>query len=497
MSRLKINTIASIISQATVIACGFILPRLLLRSFGSDVNGLISSITQFLQVIAFLELGVGAVVESSLYKPLSEHDNTKVSQIITSATRFYRKIALALLIYVIILVFVYPGTVGANYKYNDVVILIIAISINSFAQYYFGTVNTLLLGADLRSYIVNIFTIITTIANTIICVVLIKTGATIQIVKVASAMVLLIKPLALKRYISTHYSINYKEAYENEPISQKWYGIAQHFAAVVLDGTDVIVLTLFTTLMDVSVYSIYNLVVYGIRSLILAPATGIQAKLGALIVQKQKNALDQMFEKIDWGLHSVTTIVFGCTMILIIPFISIYTSGVKDTNYINTEFAVVITLAQGFRCIRLPYNLVILGGGHYKQTQSNYIIAAIINILVSVVFAIWFGLIGVAIGTLAAFLYQNVWMAHYVSRNIICWPFRNFVKQSLVDFLIILIGYFSTESLYFGEYTYVTWALNGLLVLSVWILISLCINFVFYKNRVCDVVREVKNFILR
>lgn len=66
------NTISSLLAQITVLVCGFILPRFFLQSFGSEVNGMVNSIAQFLGVISFLELGVGAVVESALYKPLAE-----------------------------------------------------------------------------------------------------------------------------------------------------------------------------------------------------------------------------------------------------------------------------------------------------------------------------------------------------------------------------------------------------------------------------------------
>ena len=60
--RLAKNTISSLTFQICTIVCGFILPRLILLYYGSEVNGLVNSITQFLQIIAFLELGVGAVV---------------------------------------------------------------------------------------------------------------------------------------------------------------------------------------------------------------------------------------------------------------------------------------------------------------------------------------------------------------------------------------------------------------------------------------------------
>jgi hypothetical protein len=83
------NTLSSLIFQITTIICGFILPRLILQTFGSTTNGLVNSITQFLQIISFMELGVGAVVQSSLYKPLVDKDNKLISKITVSARRFF------------------------------------------------------------------------------------------------------------------------------------------------------------------------------------------------------------------------------------------------------------------------------------------------------------------------------------------------------------------------------------------------------------------------
>ena len=80
--KLAKNTVSSLLFRITTIICGFIIPRLILNSYGSEVNGLINSIMQFLGIIAFLELGVGAVVQSSLYKPLSDNDNDGISSIV-------------------------------------------------------------------------------------------------------------------------------------------------------------------------------------------------------------------------------------------------------------------------------------------------------------------------------------------------------------------------------------------------------------------------------
>ena len=115
--RLALNTISSLIFQICTIICGFILPWLILNSFGSEVNGLVNSISQFLGIISFLELGVGAVMQSSLYKPLAEKDNALMSKIMVSGQKFFSKLALILLVYVIVLMAGYPFVVNKSFGF--------------------------------------------------------------------------------------------------------------------------------------------------------------------------------------------------------------------------------------------------------------------------------------------------------------------------------------------------------------------------------------------
>lgn len=98
--RLAANTVSSLMLQLCTIICGFILPRMILAGFGSNVNGMINSITQFLGVISFLELGVGSVIQSSLYKPLADKDNETISKIIVSGQKFFSRLAMILFVYV-------------------------------------------------------------------------------------------------------------------------------------------------------------------------------------------------------------------------------------------------------------------------------------------------------------------------------------------------------------------------------------------------------------
>ena len=60
-----LNIISSLLLQVTTLICGFIVPKIIIEKFGSNVNGLVSSITQFLAYITLLEAGIGPVIKSA------------------------------------------------------------------------------------------------------------------------------------------------------------------------------------------------------------------------------------------------------------------------------------------------------------------------------------------------------------------------------------------------------------------------------------------------
>lgn len=477
------NTAASLIAQITTLICGFILPRLFLQHYGSEVNGLVNSISQFLSVIAFLELGVGAVVQSSLYKPLAEKDNQQISKVVVSANKFFQRLACILLVYVISLMIIYPFIANQNFGFIYTATLIAAISISSFAQYYFGIVNSLLLNADQRGYIQYNAQTVTIILNTIVCAIMISMDGTIQIVKLVTSLIYLARPIILQIYVNNHYTINWKIKYTQEPIKQKWNGVAQHVASVVLDGTDTIVLTVFSTLSNVSIYSVYFLVVKGVKTLFLSVTNGIQALIGELWAKQELDQLKSFFGWIEWLIHTGTTYVFSCTAALIVPFIQVYTLGIRDANYIQPTFAILLTLANAMHCLRLPYNIMVLAAGHYKQTQRNYIVAAILNIAVSVLTVKIWGLIGVTIGTLVAMTYQTIWLAIYDSRHFIYWPLKKVIRQFLVDiissFLIISFG----SHIVLKDITYFNWFFMAIKVAIVALFVAFCLNSLFYRSK--------------
>ena len=480
--RLAKNISSSLIYQITVIVCGFILPRLILVTYGSSINGLVNSISQFMQLIAFLELGVGSVVESALYKPIAERNKSQIDSIVSSAEKFFKIFALVMLVYVGILCFVYPFLVIDEYDFIYTVSLIIVMCISFFSQYYFGVVDRLFLSAAQLGYIQYNAQTITLVMSTVLCAIFMQMGLSIHIVKLTTSLIYLIRPIVLRLFVNKKYLINRKIKNDDEPIKQKWNGVAQHVASVVLENTDVVVLTVFSSLTDVSVYSVYHMIVYGVKTLTLSMTAGVKALLGEMWAKKSQNELRFFFNYFEWVMHSVVVIIFTCTAVLSVPFVLVYTQGLRDANYDVPLFAFVLVVANACHCLRIPYSTMIMAGGHYKQTQQKFIISTIINIVSSVVLVNFWGLIGVAIGTLLSMIYQTVWMAKYTIINFLDKSNNRHIKLFLVDVITALTIYIVAGRFTLGNITYYSWIMLAIKVLLVSVIVSFVYNFVFYRN---------------
>ena len=480
--KLILNSATSLLLQLITVICGLVLPRLILAQYGSAINGLVQSVTQFLGVVSLLDMGVGQVIQSSLYRPLVAGNQREISSILASGEKFFRRIALILVVYVLILVGVYPTVIERSFEWGFTASLILAISVNSFAQYYFGVVDRILLNADQRAYVQHISQIAALIINTVCCVVLIYLGASIQLVKLLSSLVFMARPIVVREYIKRQYPINWKIQIEGEPIQQKWHGAAQHFTAFILDGTDNIVLTVLSTLENVSIYSVYHMVIFSIRQLYQSAISSLHAIIGELWAKQDMEKLHDVYEKVEKTLHLIVVFLFSCTGMLIIPFVQVYTKGITDANYVQPVFAGLIVTAHACSCLKSVYNMPILGAGHYRQTYSCHIVSTVLNVVISIVGTWLAGLIGVAVGTLIAMAYQMIWMAYYNSKNLMHWPFRNFVKQILVDAITVTVICVIASNLQLTAMTYFAWfilAVETALIAAVVITLTTAI---FYRK---------------
>ena len=487
------NIGTNLILQIIVIVYGFIVPKIIINSFGSSVNGLISSITQFLAYITLLESGFGPVVKSALYKPIASKDNLTIGNILKTSERFFRKIAYIFLIYIILLCFLYPLLVSNDFEWIYTVSLIVIIGISTFAEYFFGMTYRLFLNAEQKTYIISTIQIFAYILSAILIVIFTKIGASIQMIKLVSGIVFVIRPILQNYYVKRKYDINFNSADSKYELKQKWDGLAQHIAAVIHGNTDVTILTIFTTLTEVSVYSVYYIVVRGLKSLIQSFTGGIDATFGDMIAKKEHENLNKKFSMYEVLYDTISTIVFSSTIILIVPFITVYTKGITDANYIRYAFGALIVISEYIWAIRLPYSSITLAAGHFKETRKGAWVECISNIVISIILVRKYGLIGVTIGTIVAMTIRTIEFVYHTNKYILNRSIWESGKKILLVILETLVIVFISRYLpYFENISYFNWIINAIMVAAVAIIITCSLNFIFFRKEFKDVLKILK-----
>ncbi len=490
--KLFLNITAGLTKQLVMVACGFILPRYMLLYYGSTVNGLVSSISHFLGFINFLDLGVGAVVQANLYAPLAEKDDAQISRIVKSSERFFRRLACIFLCYILALCFVFPSFVNSSFDAWFTVSLIVIMAISTLAQFLLGITYQILLNADQKSYIQLMLQIGTILLNTVFAVLLMRSGAGVQLVKLASAAVFVLKPLGLMLYVNRHYRIDKEIEVIGEPIKQKWNGFSQHVAYVVLRHVDIVALTFFSTLKNVSIYSVYFLVANGVTEIVLRAVTGLEALFGNMLANHEQEKLLKTFETAEWLIHNGVTVVFTCAAITVIPFVKIYTKGITDANYIAPLFSVVLLTAFATRCLRIPYFSIVKAAGHFKETQNGAYISALLNIVITVALIVRFDLVGAATGTFAAMLYHTCYFIWYLRDNILVRPVKFFVKYIFTDLIIAGLSYILTRGFVLEQPFYSVWLVLVLKVACVIIAVCFVVNVLLYRSNIQRVLQIVR-----
>ena len=250
-----VNMISSLALQICTIISGFIIPKIILSYFGSDVNGLISSLNQFLSYISLLEGGVTGVVAANLYKPLVIGDNQKLSAVVVTSKKFFNKVGTIFIAYSVCVAVAYPFVFKLNFLY--VFSLTLILSMNLLVQYMFSITLRTLLNADKKVYVVSLTQIVITVLNTLMAYISVKVYPSIHFLKLISGLLFFIQPIVYGSFVKKHYSIDWSANVDNDLLKERWNGFAVNVAAFIHNSTDVTILTIFTDLATVSIYNVY------------------------------------------------------------------------------------------------------------------------------------------------------------------------------------------------------------------------------------------------
>ncbi len=490
-----LNIFFSLVLQLVVCVRGLVLPGIIIPAYGSDVNGLVSSISQFLTYISLLEAGVGSIFRASLYKPLANNDMDKVSGIINEQKRFYRKIGIVFVLYVFALCFIYPLIAKTDVSRPYVISLLLILSISTFTEYFFSLPYTSLLSADQLVRITYIVSIVYTLMNILVSLVCVSLKADIRMIYLSMSIIGLLRPLFYTLYVRKHYHLNKNAKPDKVAMAQRKNGMVHHFAYYIHTNTDSALLTVFLGTAMVSVYNVYGAIIFGVEKIITSVSSGASAGIGNLIAIGDRKSIDKTTDVFELVQGGIATVVYTIAAILLLPFIRLYTANMTDVNYLHPAFGYTLILAEVIYCFRCIYSTISTSANKFKETQLGAVLECVVNLISSLLLVLIgkLGLLGVAIGTVLGMLVRYIFEVIFLSKNVIYRPVWKAMKMLATSASICALSVMLCHAVinYSVIETYGTWVCYAFATTFITVSVAAVIYFTLYRETALRILHRI------
>ncbi len=492
------NVLFGLSGQFIILIIGIFLPRLILKQYSDEVNGLVNAISQVFTYLALIEAGIGQATVQALYKPIVEDDKRSVSAIMSATQRYFRKLVIVYAAAVLLFALSYPLIIDTSgFKdvsllgspYLTVFLIVLLQGVSNVISFYFVNAYKQLLIADGHNYIISNLTTVSQILVALAKIVLIGIGVNI--------VVLQLSYLVINVLVAGIYAFLFKRKYSyvdfNEPpntaaLSQRNSFIIHEASSAIFSGTDVILLSVFCDLRVASIYAIYNMVFSAI-SILLS-----QLHNSCFYILGQKYNTDRegyvrVHDMYNILYISLTFILISVAYILINPFVGIYTSGVTDMDYVDKYLPFLFCLIQLLSCCRITDSNLVKVAGHAKQTVPRTIIESVINLSVSLIMVQFIGIYGVLLGTVVSLLYRTNDFVIYANLKIL--------KRSVFKQYIKLIPFFAVFAFVVILNSVIDLGIVNYGGFIVWGFILVFVSFAFYAGISLALNRDLRKFIFR
>ena len=495
------NMTMSVVCRVVSLISGLIVQRYILLSFGSTLNGLTTSINQAMAYLVLLEAGLGTASIQALYDPLTAGDWKIVSGIFSATGREYKKISAFFLIALIAISILIPLVVSKEVELFTAGLLTFITGASYVVSYIMGGKYKSLLDADGKIYVLYFLDSFSIALSCVLRVTALNSGLGIVPVQLINLVCISIKNAGYVMYVKHRYcKLNYHQQPNIKAIKKRWNVLIHSIAGIVVNNTDVVILTVFGSLKIVSVYGIYNMVFGQLSSIIQTTfMQAMQSSFGK-IYHRDKKQYEELYELYEFIISFVLFLVCSIAVVMILPFVEVYTTGVDDVEYADCLLPVLFALILLMNQIRIPALITINVAGHFKETQNGAILEVIVNIVVSLMlfFFMNLGLYGLLIGTVCSYMYRTTDVILYTHKHLIGKTMRSTLKTYAIELLaaIMVVGLFYI-AIPIHAVSVIDWVLKACCVSVAAFLLFLLINWVFDRKKIVMVISFLHYRLLR
>ena len=429
------NIGAGLINQVVSIILPFINRTIILWSLGVEFTGLSGLFSSILSVLGIAELGFNTAIVYSLYRPMSEHDENKICEIVSLFQKIYGIIGTIVLVLGMAIMPFLKYLIHGSYP-NEINLYVVYFLylLNSVISYYMFAYKECLLIADQRQDMAqNMRTIVNILRYVAQFVVLLKSRNFYYylIVAIIGTVVtnLGIQCITVRKY-PYFKQIKKKQHIPKELITQMKGLMINKICDTFRNSFDNLIISSFIGLTATAIYGNYYYIYSAVYGIMLTICNAMSASVGNSIVEKDEyqNYGDLLtFSALFAVILGVCTALLAC---LYQPFMRLW----AGENLLLSTFNMFLFCAY-FYVINMNNirNQYISGTGIWWKLKISYIVEAVANLILNFILGKYFGITGVLLATII-----TIFVFNYLQRNTVLFKcyFKNssYIKYLLEQF---------------------------------------------------------------
>ncbi|MDD6250791.1 MAG: hypothetical protein PUA88_07175 [Bacillales bacterium] len=497
-----LNIIIALLYELFLIVMGIIIPKLIIRTYGSDVNGLTSTINNVLSILNLIQAGAVGASIFQMFKPVAERDYEAQGKILGASILYFRKVGLIFLILVAITAPILALSMASgDISFSEKVVAFLLLGLNGSLSFFFISHYDILFSSNQNRFILSFGGICDKIIYYSLLLAIIFFKLSYLLMYAATILGTFFKILLLyiiyRKTYANFIKFNYDKSFK---IPNKGYLMLNQIARQSIDGSPTIILSVIGGLGIASVYSVYSLVFNMIKTLSSTIQTSISEVFGNVVVSDSKNRIKTIYDRMNYVFFAISLFLCCCMAFLFKSFIYVYTDGNSlDINYLydlpTILFAIYGVIFINYHPIYTLTNVL----GFYKDTYFQSVITAVVSIAISIglSFINWsLVIVGLIFYFAVSYFYRTYIVFRKTKSDYL------YLSKSIIRFIVSLFAtVFSWSMSYVFLSTFIESWLMWLLVAVFTALCSLLFIFIysiiFEKNNFLSIFLYMKSMIRR
>lgn len=480
-----LNATASLATQVLMIVLNFVSRTVFIRTLGVDylgVNGLFSNV---LQILSFAELGIGNAIVFSLYKPLAEHDEERLCSLMQLYKKFYLIIFGVVMVLGLAMIPFLDFLIKGEPNIKENLVLIYIFYLLDTALSYLYIYKQSIISADQKQYVVTTVLTVASIMRVLGQIIILylthnfilfltinlvfRVGGNIYCSHVADRRYPFIKnkpkPLAKEESKTIFTNVKSMAAYK--------------FGSIILNSSDSVIISAMVNITTVGFVSNYTMIILACKNILNGITRSFTASLGNLNAVGTQEQKYNVFNKV----LLITAWLYGMASIGIIVVSKYFVEVWIGTDFILSNIIVIAIVFEfyvaGIHTLESHYRYTM---GYFVKGRVAPLLAALVNIGLSVWFCTLWGVVGVFIATsVSRIITLGVIDSIIIFRNGFDKnPIIYFVKNAGFLFLFILIGLLCSWLIDFIAWH--NWFGVIVQILAVIIIFNVIMVLVFYRT---------------